>query len=178
MNWGTKSIQKLQRTPPEKPKRIFEGGEIKGFHVQITPAGTITPTLQYPINGKKTFFPCGSKLKAGQPDKVVGAWLKKARRAAEDAREVVDEGGDPKADKAAQVIEEKAAQGGTVAELIDIYLWTLEGKFSQKKTTEDLERDVIPAIGSKTANAVTVEDISSIMETVYTRAASKGFEGD
>jgi integrase len=177
MKWGTKSIQKLQKNPPEKPKRIFEGDDLKGFHVQMTPAGTVTPALQYPVAGKKTFLKCGPKLKAGLPDKTVGAWLKTARRAAEDARDAVDEGRNPKAEKAAQVAQEEASNGGTVNELLDVYLWTVEGKFSHAKTKQDLARDVRPVIGDMVANTVKGRDIAIVTAGVLKRAKAKGFTG-
>ncbi len=172
--WTTRSIRKLQDNPPAKPNRKFEGGDNPGFHVQITPAGTCTPSLQYRMHGKRRFFRLGNKLKAGEDDKTIGKWLKEARRAAEDAADLLDQGIDPNAEKARL----EAPTSGTLDQLLDIYLTTLEGKYSYDRTVQDMDRDVRPHLGSKPVIQITPDDIADTLSRVYTRAAKKNTGGD
>jgi len=172
MAWTTRSIKKIQNNPPEKTKRHFEHGDVKGFYAQCTPAGTLTPGLQYNLNSKRKFHRLGDKLETGQDDKVIGAWLKAARRAAEDARDNVDAGRPPQGDVTT------ITSAGTLSQLLDVYLHTLEGKFSHNQVKRDLGRDARPLMGDRTAASITGSDISTVVKSVYRRAEQKGTRGD
>ncbi len=95
-------------TTPTKPKKVFDGG---GLHLLLTPAGGKLWRLKYRVVGKEKLL-------------ALGAWphvsLADARRAADEAKQMLAKGGDPSSAKlAARELERsKPTFAAMAAELI------------------------------------------------------------
>lgn len=172
--WTVKGLRKLLNNPPPSQKRIFERGDQVGLHVQQTPSGTITPSLQYssPVTGRRTFYRLGERVTPKTSDQALGKWLRQVRDSAATALDQLALGTDPK-------LEQQASACGTVNDVLDLYLKVaLEGRYTHDQMVKEFERDVRPVIGRMQANLVTKKDIAQVFRRIYTRAQKRGKTGE
>ena len=167
-----KGLQKFARDYSKltTAKRIQEGGDTKGFGVQLTPAGKMTLALQYRKDGKRRFEKLSraiNPIKAS--DKELGQWLRNARKRGEEARVLIDEGVDPKIE-AKRMKAEKLRQRelGTARQLFRVYFAKRDRESSDThKDRQSYDNDIKPLIENTLARdigpEVVVESISRPM---------------
>ena len=144
-----------------KPER-YEVWEGDGFGVRVTPRGTKSFVLLYHFEGKPRRMTLG---------RYPAMTLAQARTAAAAAREKLDHGIDPGAEKVAATREERAAE--TVSDLIDDYL-RLHADPKKKSAGEDrriLDKDVRPRWGSRKAFKIKRADVVSLLDEIAGRGA-------
>ena len=115
------AIKRLQ--PRAAPYREFEGGEIPGFCLQITPTGTRTFYLQHTSQGRRRFFRLGQ-----YPHLSLSA----ARAVARDYLATLATGGDPQAPVRSEL--------GSVADLLDA--WLVHQRELEGRRLDDVERAI------------------------------------
>lgn len=188
--WAVQTVIGFDKARPSAQKRIYERGDRAGFYIQQTPAGAMTPGIQYRHNGKRQLLRLGAKIDLSKiPAKAqkarVGEWLKAAREAADAALDLLDQGIDPKVqaqeDAAKAVAAEAVARGlGTAVELFECYLTAYEEGRSNKKQSGAgkhpaklrgrYERDIKPVLGEVLkANEITNDHVNTIMQRPIAR---------
>lgn len=159
------------------PSRKFEGGNDKGFGIQVSKAAK-TFFVQYhsPVTGKRRFMNLGT-----YPETT----LAKARERCREARSIVDGGKDPQIERDAQAEAQLAARQeaerqaeidkttGTVTQLFEAYIAPLKAK--RTKTYRDVQNlfnhDIKKRIGKLKARDVTVHQAHDILETIFERGS-------
>jgi hypothetical protein len=146
----------LKRLAPRAlPYRSFEGGEIPGFCVQVTPTGSKTFYLQHTRAGKRRFYRLGQ-----YPHLSLAA----ARAMAREHLSILETGGDPQSPKRRGL--------GTVADLIDAWLAYQQEKGGRR--LDDVERAVrgncAPILAMPAAD-VTATDIRDVLAAIHQRGS-------
>lgn len=147
------AIKRLQ--PRAAPYREFEGGEIPGFCVQVTPTGTRTFYLQHTAHGHRRFYRLGQ-----YPHLSLSA----ARAVARDYLATLATGGDPQAPKRAGL--------GTVADLLDA--WLVHQRERDGRRLDDVERAIrgnCAAVMERAAADITASDIRDILAKIHQRGS-------
>jgi integrase len=96
--------------PQTKQYKLFDGG---GLFLLVRTTGSKLWRLKYRINGKELQLTIGTYPETG---------LKEARERREDARRILDAGGDPSAEKKKVAAEAKLVAGSTFAVIAEEYL--------------------------------------------------------
>ncbi|SDQ18782.1 Site-specific recombinase XerD [Paraburkholderia fungorum] len=137
-----------------------------GLVIEVMTTGTKIWRFRYTLNGKR------------QPLATIGDYrmisLRVARAKAQKYAEMVDQGVSPVAtarrDRGAE------SKADVLREAAELYLSTaMSGKSAEyrRTTRRALDKDVLPAIGSKPINAVTPDDIVAICESIKSRGSPK-----
>lgn len=154
MTFTDASIKRLQ--PRALPYRTYESGEIPGFHVQVTPAGTRTFYLQHTAHGQRRFYRIGAYPLLG---------LAAARQRARDILATLEAGGDPRATV-------PVSELGSVEELLTA--WLAEQRDRGRRRLEDVERAIrgnCAAILRRPAAQVTASDIRTTLAAIHQRGS-------
>jgi integrase len=180
MNWKDATIKAFP-APTGSPIRHFERSadpELRGFGVQVTKTGARGFFCAYtaPVTGKRRTLSLGLYPTVG---------LAEARTRCREARRLLAKGIDPaeqrEADRQAERAErEREAARGTVADLFDLYLSTLNRNGRTRGAEEAktiYDRDIGPVIGTMKARDVTPEQIADILARVLSRAQKRGHTG-
>lgn len=150
------------------PKDIFlwDTG-VKGFGVKITPTGTRTYIYQYRMGGR------GSKVRRYTIG-LHGAWTPDAaRKEARKVAQMVDQGIDPATEKQKKHRDDVTLAFAAYAErFIDEYLRS-EWKGGFDLAEGLLKRFAIPAFRQRPISSITRADISSLMDKLADRPASR-----
>lgn len=140
-------------------------GDGDNLMLVVRPNGGASWVLKYRMAGRRNM--CG-----------LGAWpgmtLKRAREAAQAARDKISAGIDPVEHKREerQAKPESTAPTGTVLQLFNDWLRKKRtSKIYHRNITAALEKDVLPVIGAKQVNEVTREDIVKILRKLEDRGA-------
>lgn len=137
-----------------------------GLVIEVMTTGTKIWRFRYTLNGKR------------QPLATIGDYrmisLRVARAKAQKYAEMVEQGVSPVAtarrDRGAE------SKADVLREAAELYLSTaMSGKSAEyrRTTRRALDKDVLPAIGSKPINAVTPDDIVAICESIKSRGSPK-----
>lgn len=152
--------------PGAKDIFLWDTG-VKGFGVKITPKGTRTYIYQYRMGGR------GSKVRRYTIG-LHGAWTPDAaRKEARKIAQMVDQGIDPATEKQKKQRDDVTLAFSAYAErFIDEYLrseW--QGGFDLAEGL--LKRFAIPTFRQRPISAITRADISSLMDKLADRPASR-----
>jgi integrase len=137
-----------------------------GLVIEVMTTGSKIWRFRYTLNGKR------------QPLATIGDYrmisLRVARAKAQKYAEMVEQGVSPVAtarrDRGAE------SKADVLREAAELYLSTaMSGKSAEyrRTTRRALDKDVLPAIGSKPINAVTPDDIAAICESIKGRGSPK-----
>ncbi|MCG8073863.1 MAG: tyrosine-type recombinase/integrase [Candidatus Thiodiazotropha taylori] len=152
-----------------KPKeKRYEVSELNGhgFGVRVLPSGKKTFIYRYKLNGKTR----GMMLGSYEPGTKYGS-LAEAHKRHANARAKLKEGVDPGAIKQAKIQAEREAD--TVDDLAERYV-ELHAKKQKKTWQEDkrmLDKDVLPAWGSRKAKDIHRRDVNDLLDNIVTRGA-------
>lgn len=141
-------------------------GDGNNLMLVVRPNGGASWVLKYRIGGRRNMH-------------SLGAWpdlnLKRAREAADKARDKVLAGVDPvehKREERQVKEEERAAPSGTVLQLFNDWLRKKRtSSIYHRNITAALEKDVLPVIGAKQVDEVTRSDIVEILRKLEDRNA-------
>ena len=138
-------------------------GDGDNLMLVVRPNGGASWVLKYRMAGRRNM--CG-----------LGAWpgmtLKRARDAAQAARDKIAAGIDPVEHKREERQPKQATSTGTVYELFNDWLRKKRtSKIYHRNITAALEKDVLPEIGSKLVDQVTREDVVRILRKLEDRGA-------
>ncbi|HUP25410.1 MAG TPA: tyrosine-type recombinase/integrase [Thermoanaerobaculia bacterium] len=159
-------IRKLMKSPPE-PRTVkgkTKGSEVlyfdhhrdapRGFGVRVTSSGAVSFILDFRANGRQRRYTIGAS-----PD-----WsLEAARKEARDLRQVVDQGGDPLADRHLR------RDAPTVSELCDHYLDHAKATKRASSLAEDrsmMKLFIRPALGRHKVENVTRRDVEKLFRSI------------
>lgn len=153
-NFNAKLIESL------KPKaKTYIEREKRGFAIRVLPTGVKTWLFIYTINGKRKWYSLGQ---------YPGVSLKAARKAYGEAYELYQQGGDPGADR------QKEKEADTIESLVDKFIergLIQKGNRSWREYKRNLDKDVIPAWGNRTAKSITRSDVIDLLEKIADRGA-------
>ena len=139
--------------------------EIRGFCVRVQPTGRKVYALKYRVGAQQRWYTIGTHGSPWTPEK--------ARDAAQLALARVQIGEDPAGEKA------EARRALTVAALIDTYLKDGPSTKPAKRAStweadrSNLERHILPLVGSKVADAVTKADAARAVHDIAIGKTSK-----
>jgi integrase len=157
-NLTDRALRALKPNPDGSQREVFDA-DARGLSARCSTSGAISFCFTYT-----------SPLTKKRRRKTIGtypAWqLADARVEALALRQAVETGRDP--------IDEEAADAGrmTVAQLVDRYLAVIEKTHRDHcKVRRSIERDVIPAIGTRTTEDIRRRDIIAILDTIAGRGA-------
>ena len=164
--------------PKGRPYRVREGLADKGFGVQISVGGTKTFFMAYAFDGKERFLKLGRYPECS---------LSEARQRCRDARNELERGLDPQAERERRAAERKRAEEerkarerleamrGTVAQLFEMYITYLEREKSPRtarQVRQPYEKDVLAVLDpDMKARDVTPEHIRLILNRITKRGA-------
>jgi integrase len=155
----TKAVEAFRPDPDKRLERADPA--MGGLYLVIQPSGSKSWAYRYSFAGKPKKLTLGRWPVMGVAD---------ARRAATEAREVLDHGNDPSAKKKAakaQALEAQLAERDTVAKLVEQYakrhLSTLK---SGDHAKQFLDRFVIPAWGDRNVHDVTRRDVVDLLDGI------------
>jgi len=164
--------------PKGRPYRVREGLADKGFGVQVSTGGTKTFFLAYVFDGKERFLKLGRYPECS---------LSEARQRCRDARNELERGLDPQAERERRAAERKRAEEerkarerleamrGTVAQLFEAYIGYLENEKSPRtaaQVRQAYEKDVLAVLDpDMKARDVTPDDIQLILNGITQRGA-------
>lgn len=150
--------------------KVSAAGRVSFFQFYYSPAGTVDEKGQ-DISGKRRFMTLGT-----YSDQYT---LGDARKDAETARALLDQGHDPQEharERRERRTQQKQqdAQRGTVAGMLALLLWHFRAKKRSRRYIHDIRRawhrDVFPVIPRDTKAAeVTEEDIKQVLNRPYRR---------
>ncbi|AJE04668.1 tyrosine-type recombinase/integrase [Geobacter pickeringii] len=157
MTFSDKYIASLK--PTDKINDVREG---KGFGIRVLPSGIKTWFFIYRIDGKRRFMNLGHYPSISLQD---------ARKKYRDAYGLYEQGKDPAG--LADHAKEERRKMPTVADLVEEYIERHAKRFkrSWEKDKQILNRDVIPAWGTKKAVDVSKRDVVSLLEGIVERGA-------
>jgi integrase len=156
--WGVQKVTKriVGAATPEAERFIIWDLELKGFGLLVLPSGVKSYVYQYRTpEGRKRRITIGKH----------GEWTAdKARKKAEDYREIVRHGGDPLGNKRA------LRDSATVNDVLDAYLASVEFQDKAEVTKAidrgRIERHLRPLLGKKYAHLVTESDVKRAFNSV------------
>lgn len=159
----------VQNTRPKKADFILRDGG--GLEMRVYHTGGKVWQLRYQHAGKRRVMRIGE---------YPGVSLKDARKSADGAHKLLDQGIDPQVqaegEKQAQVEAERIAKMEQAARktFADVFMQWHEAKLSQRKDGADLlrgmQKDVLPVIGDVEIGAVTRAALLICLDPVATRA--------
>lgn len=151
-----------QAKPAEKTYRLPDGA---GLHLEIRPNGSKLWRYRYRLGGKENLFAIGRYPETD---------LKAARKAREEAREMVEKGLHPakvrKARLAVAVAETGTTMEGVTREWIDRRGSGWTGPYRQKVISH-MEADVFPMIGTLPVRDVRAPHLLPVLQMVEDRGA-------
>ncbi len=146
------------------PGKHFDGG---GLYLEITKAGGRYWRLKYRFAGKE------KRLAFGVYPEVT---LKDARIRREEARKILENGGDPGAVKQAQKTQGKQNAVNTFERVALDWIEHARGKWSvghEARTLANFKADVFPALGSQSIASISARDVKAIIQQVESRGAGE-----
>lgn len=147
------AVKRLQSRA--SPYRVFDGGEVSGFGVQVTKAGAKSWFLRYFLHGKRRYFTLGH-----YPHTGVAA----ARQKAREALATLERGIDPSAPVAADY--------GTLESLLEAWLAHRDDAGRRRSGPVDrMIRANCANLLALPANAITAADIRAALSAVHRRGA-------
>jgi hypothetical protein len=160
---------------PGRPRIDYDDGDVRGFGLQVTPAGRRTFVLVYvaKATGQER------RMVIGEFGPAPKLSLSAARARAIEIRAQVNAGRDPWAEgrvQRAQAVADKAKSVATLAALLSAYVGQLKaaGKPSWKEIEAAVKRDVtepFPKLAAMRADQVTLDDVRPVLARL-TKAGS------
>ena len=147
-----------------RPGKHFDGG---GLYLEITPAGGRYWRLKYRFAGKE------KRLAFGVYPEVS---LKDARARRDDARKILENGGDPGAVKQAQKAQAKTNAVNTFEVIALEWIAHARGKWSavhEARALANFKADVFPAIGSRPIAEIFPADVKVILKKLEARGVGE-----
>lgn len=141
--------------PRATPYRVFDGGDVAGFGVQVTPAGVKSWFVRYLWRGKRRYLTLGH-----YPHTSTAT----ARQKAREALAKLDQGIDPSASVAAAY--------GTLEALLGA--WLAHRDDAGRKRSAAVERMIranCSGLLAVSANAITASDVRAALSAVHRRGA-------
>lgn len=135
--------------------RVFDGGDVAGFGIQVTPGGAKSWFLRYPFGGKRRYLALGH-----YPHTGVAA----ARQRAREALAKLDAGIDPAAPEPADY--------GTLDALL--VAWIGHQREAGRRRIDDTEKMIRANCGdllARPANAIAAPDLRAALAAVHRRGA-------
>ncbi len=147
------AVKKLQ--PRASPYRVFDGGEVPGFGVQVTPAGAKSWYVRYQWRGARRYLTLGH-----YPHTGVAA----ARQKAREALAKLERGTDPSAPVAADF--------GTLESLLEAWLAHRDDAGRRRSApVERMIRGNCANLLATPANAIAAADIRAALSAVHRRGS-------
>jgi integrase len=137
-------------------------GSLKGFGIRIKPSGSAAYLIQYRNKEGRTRRLVIGKIGVKTPEE--------ARRTASEKLSTVENGDDPSAERHA------IRKSITVAELCELYIADANGRIKASTLAMDKSRincHIIPLLGFRKVNALTIEDIERFQNDVAVGKTAK-----
>lgn len=146
----------------DKPRKLFDGG---GLFLHVMPEGGKRWRLKYRFDGKEKLLAIGTYPEIE---------LAKAREARDAARKLLAQGIDPADQRKASRTAERAAREQTFAAMAEQWFAKKSGEWSpasRNKARLYLDRDLLPALGTRPIAAITRPDLVQLLRRIEGRDA-------
>jgi integrase len=160
---------KVSKVQPdaEKTLRLFDG---RGLYLEIAPSGGKWWRLKYRVGGKEKRISLGVYSAAGS--KTVAVGLEAARKAAEDARQLVRDGIDPSQNRKAEKLR-AAHQTGNTFEVV-AREWQVKQTAAwvpahAARILRLFERDIFPYIGNRPIAEIEAPELLMVLRRIEGR---------
>ena len=156
--------------PGPKPYKLHDTG---GLYLLVGKSGSKLWRLKYRIDGRENVFALGEFF--ADAKRAGHVTLDAARRARDEARELIREGVHPSHQRKARLRKQIAQNKNTFEAVAREWMarkasaWA-DSTYNQVKTV--LETDVFPTIGSRPISSVTAADLLEIIRRVEGRGAN------
>lgn len=163
------ALRRLEPAP--RSRKVFDCGKgaVPGLYVLVQPTGAKLFRLRYWIDKRERTLAVGS-----YPTITLAA----ARSAAQEARALVSQGVDPVAARREQRAADARARASTFATYAT--RWLEDGAWipaTKRQYSRLLERDILPALGSRPVGAITRADVEAIVQSAARSRIGKDAEG-
>ena len=151
----------------EKTLRLFDG---RGLYLEIAPSGGKWWRLKYRIGGKEKRLSLGVYTAAGS--KTVEVGLEAARKAAEDARQLVRDGVDPSQERKAEKLRAAHQTGNTFEAVAREWHGKQSAAWVPAHAARILrlfERDIFPHIGSRPIAEIEAPELLTVLRRIEGR---------
>jgi hypothetical protein len=163
---------KISKARPDAGKtlRLFDG---RGLYLEIAPSGGKWWRLKYRIGGKENRLSLGVYSAAGSRTVEVG--LEAARKAAEDARQLVRDGVDPSQNRKAEKLRAAHESGNTFEAVAREWqekqaaVWAPE---HAARISRLFERDIFPYIGSRPVAEIEAPELLMVLRRIQGRGVA------
>jgi integrase len=148
--------------PAEKPYKISDSA---GLHVLVTPGGSKLWRLAYRFQGKQKVLALGA-----YPDVLLGA----ARRASDDARELLESGVDPAEARKAEKRKARIAAGHTFRAVAEEWFETQKGRWVKSyadRLRARLDEDLLPYLGDRPIASIEPIEVLDVIRRIERRDA-------
>lgn len=145
------------RAGQAEKKKLFDGG---GLFLMLTPAGTAVWRIKYRVNGQERLATAGLYPEVGLPE---------ARAQRDSLRSELRGNRDPHVEK-----KNRAASATTFGALTTEWLEKRRPDWSKihfTKTSQALERDVLPTLGKRRLEDITSVSIAPVIEAISRRGS-------
>lgn len=154
--------------PSAKAYKLHDSG---GLYLVVRPSGAKLWRYKYRIDGKENVYAIGEYF----ADKRAGhVSIEAARRARDEARELVRKGVHPAHRRRARLREQIEQNKNTFQAVAQEWMARKEPSWAERTARQIrhvLETDVFPAIGSRPISSVTAADLLEILQKVESRGA-------
>jgi len=154
---------KIRNTKPtEKPLKLTDSG---GLHLEVRPNGSRLWRYRYKINGKENLFALGDYPTLSLQD---------ARKARDDARELVKQGIHPSHARAGAMSTQVDSNADTFERVAREWLDTKRGKWTDRslaQATHCIEQNAYPKIGRLPIRSVTAAHLLDLFKAMEKRGA-------
>ena len=149
-------------SPGARPFKLFDGG---GLYVEIAPSGGRLWRLKYRFGGKEKLLALGRYPEVGLAD---------ARKRAAEARQALQQGRDPSAEKRTE--RERARIAGDTSFEAVARVWLAKvsptlAESTRAKHKAFLEGDVFPWIGARPIAELAAPDVLAVLRRIESRGA-------
>jgi integrase len=151
----------------EKSLRLFDG---RGLYLEIAPSGGKWWRLKYRIGGKEKRLSLGVYTAAGS--KTVEVGLDAARKAAEDARQLVRDGVDPSQERKAEKLRAAHQMGNTFEAVAREWHAKQSAAWVPAHAARILRlfaRDIFPHIGSRPIAEIEAPELLTVLRRIEGR---------
>ena len=155
-----KEIKNAQ--PRDKAYKLSDG---YGLHLEITPAGGKLWRLRYRFGGKEKMLALGKYPSVRGPE---------ARMRAAEARQAIEQGSDPSAERKAAKERSRVAGDASFEAVARTWITKVAPTLSQKTRAKHLamlERDVFPWLGARAIAELAAPDMIAVLRRIEGRGA-------
>lgn len=145
--------------------KVLKLTDSNGLHLEVKPNGSKLWRYRYRIAGKENLFAIGE---------YPAVTLQDARKARDDARELVKQGIHPSHARQSTLVDQLAKNGNTFEAVAREWLARKKGKwtdYSLKQATSCIEQNAFPKIGRLPIRNVTAAHLLDILQTMERRGA-------